>query len=120
MRFVDLAVAALIGTSALTGFIAWNPGQGDAAAREAALRSQLRDSLLDKLQQKGTPWILQSPRPAVCSYFADMSNSSSGVYVTLGSTTCGAEPAPGAVTATISMSLLPFEVTLEAWSVAKA
>lgn len=120
MRFVDLAVAALIGTSALTGFIAWSPGQGDAAAREAALRSQLRDSLLGMLQQKGIPWILQSPPTTVCSYFAGRSNSSFGVDVTLGSTTCGTKPAPGAVTATISMKLLPFEVTLEAWSVAKA
>ena len=118
MRYVDLAVAALIGTSAITGIIAWNPRAGDQASRQLETQTRLRDLLLGILQQRGTTWFLRSPADVVCSYLARRSNSSFGLEATLGSLTCGPPPMEGSVAASLSLRLVPFEVTLVAWSLA--
>ncbi len=116
MRYVDLAVAALIGTSAITGIVAWDPRSGDTGSDRIAAQTQLRDGLLALLQQRGIAWFLVSPSWAVCSYLSSISNSSFGVSATLGSVSCGSPPRRGSVVASLSMRLVPFEVTLVAWS----
>lgn len=116
MRYIDLAVATLIGVSAFTGVVAWDPGGGDATSRKLAAQTRLRDSLLATLQEKGVAWFLRSPPGTICAYFASRSNRSSGVYATIGSRSCGNPPPSGANAASIAMDLVPFKVTLVAWS----
>jgi len=43
MRYLDLAVAALIGTSAIAGVAAFSPRQADVASSSLAIESHLRD-----------------------------------------------------------------------------
>jgi hypothetical protein len=115
LRYVDIALAAMIGGSAITGILAWNPQDGDAGSHEALLQSHLRDRLLAVVQDKGVLWLL-SPLNSVCSYLASLSNSTSGVYAVIGAGSCGSRPVPGSVEASLSMNLYSSEVTLVAWS----
>ena len=114
MRFLDLALAILIGASAVTGISAWNPRAGDAAANRLGEQMQLRDFLAGMLTREGAAWLL-SPS-AVCAELGQMSNSSFGVAATLGPSSCGSAPEGDPVTASLSMELAPYEVTLVAWS----
>ena len=116
MRFVDLAVAALFGTSAFTGRVAWDPHGGDLASGRLALQTRLRDGLLTLVQERGIAGFLQSSPSTVCAYLAALSNSSSGVFATLGTRTCGAPPPRGSTTASLTLDLIPLAVTLVAWS----
>jgi hypothetical protein len=115
LRFIDLAVAALIGSSAITGIVALNPQAGDAGAGQAALQARLRDSLLEFLQRSGMTQFVQSPA-AACQRLAEASNSTIKFYSTVGSASCGIPPGSGSQSATLSFRLVPFEVVLVAWS----
>jgi hypothetical protein len=116
MRFVDIAVAALIGSAAITGILAWDPRAGDAGSRSARLQADLRDRALRVLQQKGMVWLVRSPPSQLCSYFDALSNSTFGVSATVGSTPCGDPPKAGSVTARLTVNLDSAEVTIVAWS----
>jgi len=118
LRYVDLAVAAIIGTSAIAGIAAWDPRSGDAGSRQERVQMQLRSSLLDVLQEQGILWLIHSPPGAVCSYLADKSNSTFGMAATLGSVSCGVPPRSGSVVASLEMRLVGSEVSLVAWSLA--
>lgn len=116
MRYIDLAVAALIGVSAITGVMAWAPAGGDATSLQIERQMQLRDYLLLFLRQHGIAWLLATPTEAVCSYLASLSNSSFGVAATFGSVSCGVPPENGSVAANVTLKLASSEVTLVAWS----
>lgn len=118
MRYLDLAVAALIGTSAITGVISWDPRAGDAGSHRLELQTRLRDGLLALIQEQGVAWFVRTPPATVCAYLAARSNSSYGLHATLGADSCGSPPRPGSAVASLTMDLLPFEVTLVAWSLA--
>ena len=109
-------MAILIGASAIAGFLAWSPQQGDATAAEFATRTQLRNELLDILQSRGFAWLIQSPPASVCAILAGMSNSSVSFSAVLGAYSCERSPPADSVSVTISLRLLPMMVTLEAWS----
>jgi hypothetical protein len=115
LRFIDLAVAALIGSSAITGMVAWNPRAGDAGSQQAALQARLRDSLLEFIQRSGIAQFIQSPAGA-CLRLLEASNLTIKFYSTMGPASCGIPPGSGSQTATLSLRLVPFEVVLVAWS----
>jgi len=115
MRYLDLAVAALIGASTVTGIVAWTPHAGDGASDSAKLKSQLRDELLALLQQKGTVWLIRSPPGDICAYLGSISNSSVTFSASIGSNICGPPPPEGALEASLTVNLIPYQVVLEAW-----
>jgi len=115
LRFIDLAVAALIGSSAITGIVAWNPRAGDAGAQQFASQESLRDELVEFLRHGGLAQFLQSPSGA-CLRVSEASNSTFRLYATIGSATCGTPPTPGSPNATLSLKLVPFVVVLVSWS----
>lgn len=115
MRFVDLAVAALIGSSAITGIVAWTPRAGDAGAQRVGAQVQLRDRLVGLLQRNGLVPFLQSPE-AACRLLAESSNSTFRLYATLGPSSCGTPPTAGSPRASLTMRLVTSEVVLVAWS----
>ena len=115
MRFLDLAVALLIGTSALAGMAALAPRQGDLASISLQTVSQLRDTLLALVQQKGTAWLVQTSPEDVCAYLLGISNSSVTFSGEIGSLGCGASPPPGVPFATIALDFFSRPVVLEAW-----
>lgn len=114
MRFIDLAVAALIGSSAITGMVAWSPRAGDAGAQRLGAQVQLRDRLLELFRRNGMSW-LESP-VAACRLISDASNSTFRLFATIGSSTCGTPPRGGSPSVTLSLRLVPYEVVLVAWS----
>ncbi len=115
MRFIDLAVAALIGSSAITGIVAWSPRTGDAGAQQLRVQAQLRDRLVGFLQRSGLVQFVASTT-AACRLISDASNSTFRLYATMGSSSCGAPPSSGSPSARLSLRLIPFEVVLVAWS----
>jgi hypothetical protein len=116
LRFLDIAVAALVGTSAISGILLWSPRQGDTVSAEFAVRTQLREELLGVLQSRGFAWLIQSPPGDVCAVLESMSNSSVSFSATLGASSCPLSPPTDSVSVSISLRLLPMAVTLEAWS----
>jgi hypothetical protein len=115
MRYIDLALAALVGTSAVAGIASWNPSPGDSAAHQMGVQIVLRDQIIDILQQRGLTQVLQDPA-SFCSYVNGLSNSTFGVYAQTLSMSCGSPPERGAVSSTLAMDLLPSEATFVAWS----
>ena len=118
MRYIDLAVAALIGTSTLTGMVAWDPTGADSNSRWLHIQTALRDNLEGFLRGKGAPWLLQSPPDVVCSTVVGASNSTFGMAATVGSLSCGPPPPPGSAAVKLGAKLGLVEVTLVEWSAA--
>ncbi len=119
LRYLDIAVAGLIGMSAISGIAVWSPKSGDAGSRELMMQSELRDHIVSYLQQKGVLWLLRSSPEVVCSGLSNASNSSLTFAAKVGSVSCGSPPT-GTVFATLPVELGPTEVVLEAWSTTRA
>ena len=116
MRYLDLAVAALIGTSAIAGIATFSPAQSDNTSSRLAMESQLRDELLTILQREGFAWLVQSTPRAVCDYLQDISNSSVTFSGVIGPYRCGPSPPTSSPVATLAFFLTPYQIVLEAWS----
>ena len=115
MRYLDLAVAALIGTSAIAGVAAFSPRQADVASSSLAIESHLRDELLTILQREGVTWLIISSPQVVCAHLHELSNSSVTFSGVIGKYGCGASPARGSPVATLAFNLIPCHVVLYAW-----
>jgi hypothetical protein len=120
MRYLDLAVAALIGTSAIAGVAAFSPRQADVASGVLAIKSELRDELLAVLQREGVTWLIRSSPQLVCAHLQDLSNSSVTLSGLIGPYSCGPSPPIGSTVATLVFYLMPYQVVLEAWPNAPA
>jgi len=115
MRYLDLAIATLIGTSAIAGVVAFSPRQGDTSSSGLAIESQLRDGLLAILQREGITWLIQSSQQLVCAHLKELSNSSVTFSGVIGEYRCAASPPEGSPVATLVFHLEPYLVVLEAW-----
>jgi hypothetical protein len=116
MRYLDLAVAALIGMSAIAGIVTWTPGPGDLTSSNMMLESALRDGLLALLQQRGTFWLIASSPYQICSYLQGLSNSSVTYSASLGPYQCNPPPPVASTEASLILGLAPYRVVLEAWA----
>lgn len=116
MRYIDIAVAALIGASALTGISVWTPGPYDAAAKRSSLHAALQGELQGFVQSQGMVWFLRSTSGAFCSSLARASNSTVVFSGDIGGSPCGDPPPPGAVAASLHFTLAAREYELTAWS----
>lgn len=114
MRFIDLALAALIGTSAITGMVVWSPKASDAGAQRLGTVAQLRDRLVGFLQRNGL--IQFESSSDACRLIGEASTPTFRLYAAMGSVSCGSPPEAGSPSATLSFRLIPFEVELVAWS----
>ncbi|HYA55554.1 MAG TPA: hypothetical protein VED22_02030 [Nitrososphaerales archaeon] len=115
MRYLDLAVAALIGTSAIAGLAAFSPRQADVASGGLAMESQLRDELLAILQRDGVAWLIRSSPQVVCVMLRGQSNSSVTFSGVIGPYRCGPSPPSSSSAASLAFYLMPYQVVLEAW-----
>ena len=119
LRYIDLAVAAMIGASAISGLVVWSPRSGDSVSQTVMLQLELRDRLLGYLQQRGVVWFLHSPQAMICSALAKSSNSSVVMSALIGGEACSPQP-EGEPMATLTLRFITIEVTLEAWPGAPA
>jgi len=115
MRYLDLAIAALIGTSAIAGVATFSPRQADYTSGGLLVESQLRDELLTIIQRQGVTWLILSSPQAVCAYLQELSNSSVTFSGVIGQHRCGPYPPGESPVATLVLDLIPYQVLLEAW-----
>ena len=120
MRYLDIAVAAMVGTAAMAGLSVWSPGQADAAALRLRTQAALRDSLVAFVDSKGVPWLASAPWAEVCSALSAASNSTLFMSAQAGTASCGPPPHSDATSAQISFRLASRQVNLSAWSSAAA
>jgi hypothetical protein len=116
LRFLDIAVAVMVGIASMAGLAAWSPRGGDALSYQSAVQVRLRDELVHFLDSRGLPWILQARAVDVCTALATDIAPPDGAQVNLGGASCGSQPPAGAVVAELTLNLLPMAVVLEAWS----
>ncbi|MDG6963725.1 MAG: hypothetical protein JRN16_08420 [Nitrososphaerota archaeon] len=119
MMFADVAVAILIGASAITGILLLNPAAGDATALRLRVKTALRDKLVSFVESEGVEWFLETPPATICSRLASASNATYTLSATMGSFSCGGPP-PGTTSVSLDLDLIPLDVTLLAWSGAQA
>jgi hypothetical protein len=118
MRYLDVAVALMVGTAALAGIAAWGPGPGDALSAHYRAESAVRAQLLRFVDGKGVAWFAYAPAADICAAVLGGSNSTFGLDADVGSAGCGAPPPPGSATARLSFSVGGKEVNLSGWTVA--
>lgn len=116
MKYVDVAVAVLVGVSAVAGILFWTPRSGDLKSGELAARAELGARVAGVVQAKGMSWFLSAPPPALCSYLAGLSNSTVHLFADVGGATCGDAPPGGAVQASIAFRVVNLRVDVGAWS----
>ena len=119
MRFIDIAVAGLIGMSAIAGLAAMSPATEDSRSRTLALRIQLKDALLLFLNGKGIAWFLQSDAMVICDGAAAASSRTLTISADVGGLNCGTPPSEYLVE-NLTLPLLHDEVVLIAWTPAPA
>ena len=115
MRYIDIALAGLIGLSAISSLAVVTPRSGDAAAHRSAVQAQLSGALVGLLEEKGVVWFMRSSPGEICTGLLAASNSTVKFSAVGGSLDCGAPPS-GSVGANISLPIRPARLVLEAWS----
>jgi hypothetical protein len=116
MRYVDIAVAALVGATAITGILAWSPTAGDTAASQFQEESDLRDWMLGFVQMKGMVWFMQTTADGICAATDSASNSTFHLSAQIGPVQCPSHPLDDATAAELSFELDSLKVTLISWS----
>ena len=119
MRYVDLAIAALVGTSAITGVLAWSPQGSDRDASVQILEAAIRDELLANVQARGTVWILSASTASLCSEVSSLSNSTFTFGAMVDGEPC-APSAQGVVRANVTLAFFARQIVLQGWSDAQA
>lgn len=115
MRYIDIAVAAMIGVSAVAGLVSWAPETYDASAHRASIHSALLRRLDVFVRNRGTVWLVRSSPGTVCAALASASNSTVALTGSVGGESCGDAPPDGAVTASLSFLLAGREIVFVAW-----
>jgi hypothetical protein len=115
MRYLDIAVAAMVGTAAITGLSVWSPAQGDRASASFQERSTLRDGIVAFVEIRGMPWLASAPWSKICAAIGEASNSTLVLSAEMGSSSCGTVPSPGSDFVSITFQLDGDQVAITAW-----
>jgi hypothetical protein len=117
LRFIDIAVAALIGTSAMIGMTTLSPKIWDATSQRLAIQSELRDSLLDHFERPGVPLLFVTQPQMICEVVSSWTNSGVKYSATVGGVNCSSSPPTLANVASVTVEESP-EVILQSWKAA--
>lgn len=115
MRYLDIAMAAMVGTAAIGALVVWSPVPGDALSHRLQTASALRDRTLEFVEGHGAAWFTSTPWQDVCNAVVQASNSTFVLSVNVGAGSCGAPPPSGTVSAQLSFRVASQQVTLTAW-----
>lgn len=116
MRVLDVAVAAIIGVSAIAFMLYWNPAGFTSATNQHLEEASLRGVLLTAVSSKGIPWLGIASPEQVCVGLSAFSNSSVTVSAVIDGIPCGPGPASGSVCANLTVPLESRVVVLRAWA----
>jgi hypothetical protein len=115
VRWLDIALATMIGISAISGIVNWDPRLADNGSNRLVLENRLRDALMSYLDSRGLPWIQESSPVAICADLERLSNSIA-LSANINSFSCGPSPPKGATIMTLTLQLGVRDVTLQAWT----
>lgn len=115
MRWLDIALATMIGVSAISGIVTWDPRVADTGSHRLMLENRLGDALVSYLDSRGLPWIQESSPVAICADLESLSNSIA-LSANINSFSCGPSPPKGATIMTLTLHLGVRDVTLQTWS----
>ncbi len=118
MRFIDLALATMVGVSAIGSVLVLNPSYPIEASSRYSSEAGLRDSLVRIVQSRGLEWFVEAPSDTICGVLASVSNSSVGYGATIGNSSCGPSPPVGATEVELALTNEWREVTLWSWRTA--
>lgn len=120
MRYLDIAVAAMVALTAIAAMVVWSPGAADLAADRLRTKSALRDALVAFVDREGVPWLFSAPLPDVCAAAYAASSPAADISAIEGPQSCGLPPPAGATSVELTLSVASKQVTLVAWSGAAA
>jgi hypothetical protein len=115
MRYLDLAVATMIGMSSVTALVVLSPSPFDAAADRQASNLVVRDDLLGYLRGQGAAWLSSAPPQEVCQSIARASSSAVSFDAVIDNDPCGVAPY-GVMVVNLTLAFSERTVILEAWS----
>lgn len=120
MRFIDLAVAAMIGASSIAGILFLNPSPAEVSTSRYVQDSQTRSDLLAMVESVGLNQIFSEPTQGLCALLQSRSNATVQFSAVTSGGGCNSDPPPGTDVISLPISFNGARVTLEAWSVARA
>jgi hypothetical protein len=115
LRFLDLAVAALIGAASIASFWVWNPGGYGLQSWRAQEETNLDVFLTNHVNTFGLLLLQDANFHDLCMQIVSLSNSTLAVSAILNSTPCAPQPTPHAVTANLTLGFPSRVVVIEAW-----
>ena len=115
MRFLDIAVATMIGTSGLAALGVWNPQASDSTAAEAALRIKLHDGLVSAVEAMGLAALSSLPFSDLCTQIATLPVDSYTLSASVGPSQCDPSPPQGLHVESMTLDFGGRSVTVEAW-----
>jgi len=116
MRFLDLAVAAVIGLGTVALLSAWGPSYSDHAALQLRQATLDRDRLLGVANRLGVVWMQDASLRDLCSSLAALSNSSLTISAAVNGVRCRASPGVSSISANLTFVFTSRVVVLQAWS----
>ena len=118
MRFLDIAVAAVIGLLSTSLIGVSSPAGNDFTAYKEHKQAALRDRVEGLLNSGGLVW-LQDARPEdICARLESLSNSSVAFSAVVSAVPCSLPPIRAVASANLSVILPSRTVVLEAWALA--
>lgn len=120
MRYLDIAVAVMVGVAAIACITTWTPAQADQVSRQLQTKSILRDGVVSFVDREGMALFASSSWPKICSALSAASNSTFTISGEVGTSGCGGLPPPGGISVQSTFTVGLRRVTLVAWSGAAA
>jgi hypothetical protein len=115
LRFLDIAVAAIIGLISTTAIVIWSPTPYASASHDYQVEIGLRDLLVEIVENTGVYGMQRSSFSEICSIVARYSNSSVTVSAEMGGNDCVAGPQTGSIGSMLTVPLFTGQVILQAW-----
>ncbi len=119
MKFLDVAVAVIIGLSAFVSLDAFSPTANVAASYALERQASARDSLSALIASPGVAWLQSASMAQTCALLASLSNNSVVFSATQGAVACRGAPAGAVASANLTLSFPSRTLVLEAWAIAK-
>ncbi|MDA4121015.1 MAG: hypothetical protein OK404_01245 [Thaumarchaeota archaeon] len=120
MRFLDVAIAGMIGLSSIAVIVTWSPAMSDFASQRFVAQARLRDGIVNILDREGLVWLQQSSLQGICGKLSAISNSTVTFSASIDSVPCSVPPSKSGVQASLTFTLGAKVVVLEAWFTGEA
>jgi hypothetical protein len=115
LKFLDLAVAALIGFGSVAAMGVWNPEQLSAQGTLYSKQASMQEYLETIPSRLGLPWLQQASPDAICSALLPFSNLTIQVSASGRDFVCTVGPPANVPSASIVLMFPRGNLSLSAW-----